>query len=108
SDRDLAVLDVPGLDQTPLSVDSAEVGDEGAVFGHPGGVSQVVVSPAAIKQQVQAVGRDLYDTHQTRRDVFIMASELHPGDSGGALVNRNGAVVGVAFAIAPDRPGISY
>lgn len=108
SDRDLAVLDVPHLDQAPLPVDTAEVGDQGAVFGHPGGVSEVVVSPAAIGQQVQAVGRDLYDTHQTKRDVFILASALRPGDSGGALVNRNGSVVGVAFAIAPDRPGTSY
>ena len=108
SDRDLAVLNVPNLGQAPLPIDSAEVGDQGAVFGHPGGVVEVVVSPAAVRQQVDAVGRDLYDSHQTKRDVFILASALRPGDSGGALVNRGGAVVGVAFAIAPDRPGTSY
>src|SRR4051812_41705490 len=108
SDRDLAVLDVPNLNQAPLPVGSAKIGDQGAVFGHPGGTPDVVISPAAIRQQVQAVGRDLYDTHQTRRDVFILASALHPGDSGGALVSEAGNVVGVAFAIAPDRPGTSY
>ena len=31
-----------------------------------------------------------------------------PGDSGGPLVDPPGTVVGVAFAIAPDRPGTSY
>jgi S1-C subfamily serine protease len=40
--------------------------------------------------------------------VFILASDLAPGDSGGGLVNPAGAVVGVAFAIAPDRPGTAY
>jgi S1-C subfamily serine protease len=57
---------------------------------------------------VQAVGRDLYDQSQTRRDVFILAAALQPGDSGGALADASGSVVGVAFAIAPDRPGTSY
>jgi S1-C subfamily serine protease len=40
--------------------------------------------------------------------VLILASDLAPGDSGAALVNPKGAVVGVAFAIAPDRPGTAY
>jgi S1-C subfamily serine protease len=78
------------------------------VFGHPGGQDQLVAAPAAIRQEVTAVGRDLYDRHDTRRDVFILAAELHPGDSGGPLVDPSGAVVGVAFAIAPDQPGTSY
>ena len=55
-----------------------------------------------------AVGRDLYDAKETRRQVFILASDLAPGDSGGGLVNPTGTVVGVAFAIAPDKPGVSY
>jgi S1-C subfamily serine protease len=108
SDRDLAVLRVPGLGETPLPVGQGRPGQQGAVFGHPGGQTPLRVAPARINQRVQAVGRDLYDRHQTRRDVFILASELRAGDSGGALVNPAGAVVGVAFAIAPDRPGTAY
>ncbi|MDQ1395454.1 MAG: hypothetical protein QOG64_713, partial [Acidimicrobiaceae bacterium] len=108
SDRDLAILRVPQLEQSPLAVASGNVGDSGAVFGHPNGVPQVVVAPATVSRQVEAVGRDLYDSHQTKRDVYILASQLHPGDSGGALVDRAGTVVGVAFAIAPDRPGTAY
>ena len=107
-DRDLAVLQVPGLGQQPLPVGNARVGSRGAVFGHPGGQDPLRIAPAAIRQRVDAVGRDLYDSHSTRRDVFIMAADLRPGDSGGALVDTNGTVVGVAFAIAPDRPGTSY
>jgi S1-C subfamily serine protease len=84
------------------------VGSKGAVFGHPGGQNPLRIAPAFVRQDVLALGRDLYDSHDTKRDVFILAANLMPGDSGGALVDAGGAVVGVAFAIAPDRPGTSY
>lgn len=106
-DRDLAILRVPGLNREPLPM---AVGDEdmiGAVYGHPGG-GALRASPAAIRDRVTALGRDIYDRHRTRRDVFILASTLQPGDSGGALVDQRGAVVGVAFAIAPDRADTAY
>jgi S1-C subfamily serine protease len=107
-DRDLALLRVAGLGQDPLPIGDAEVGATGAVFGHPGGQESLRISPAAVRQRVNALGRDLYDSHPTRRDVFVLAANLRPGDSGGALVNASGTVVGVAFAIAPDRPGTAY
>lgn len=106
--RDLAVLRVPGLDQAPLRVGEGKEGDEGAVMGHPGGQEQLRIAPAAIRQRVDAVGRDLYDSRTTQRDVFILAAALRPGDSGAALVNKAGQVMGVAFAIAPDQPGTAY
>lgn len=107
-DRDIALLRVPGLGQGPLPTATGTVGQVGAVFGHPGGQDALAVAPAAIRQNVTAVGRDLYDNHTTRRDVFILAATLHPGDSGGPLVDTGGNVLGVAFAIAPDQPGTAY
>ena len=106
--RDLAVLRVSGLGQAALPVETADAGSSGAVFGHPGGQDALEVSPARIESRVSALGRDIYNRSTTRRDVFILASELAPGDSGGPLVDTSGAVVGVAFAIAPDRPGTAY
>jgi S1-C subfamily serine protease len=108
SDRDLALLTVTGLGAAPLPRGSAAAGTTGAVFGHPGGQSGVEVSPARVREEVEAVGRDLYDGHATRRHVYILAADLEPGDSGGALADRTGRVVGVAFAMAPDRPGTAY
>jgi S1-C subfamily serine protease len=108
ANRDLAVLRVPGLDEAPLAVGVAKAGVTGAVFGHPNGQVPLAIAPAAIRQKVTAVGRDLYDQRETRRQIFILASDLHPGDSGGGLVDHNGTIVGVAFAIAPDRPGTAY
>lgn len=106
-DRDLAILAAPDLGLAPLPVGDAGPDDRGAVLGHPGG-GPLEVSPFLVSNQVQAVGRDLYDRRETRREVLILASDLAPGDSGAALIDPNGNVVGVAFAIAPDQPDTAY
>ncbi len=115
--RDLALLQVPFLPAHPLSLDGAPatttaqenvVGSEGAVFGHPGGQTALATTPFLVRQFVEALGRDLYDQHDTKRAVYVLASALEPGDSGGAVVDKTATVIGVAFAIAPDRPGTSY
>ena len=106
--RDLALLDVPGLGQQPLPIGNGKVGTTAAVFGHPEGQAELEVSPAGIRQQVNALGPDLYDLGVTRRSVYVLAAELAPGDSGGGLVDADGNVVGVAFAISPDNSGTAY
>ena len=105
--RDLAVLSVPRLQAPALTLATGTTGDEGAVYGHPGG-GPLKVAPARIGEEIVAVGTNIYRTSTSRRHVFVLAAALAPGDSGGALVNRNGAVVGVAFAIDPGRKGTSY
>jgi S1-C subfamily serine protease len=105
-DRDLAVLQAETR-QAPLAIGRGGTGARGAVLGYPGG-GPLEVSPFEVRDTVTAVGRDLYDRHGTRRQVLILASDLAPGDSGAALVDPSGRVVGVAFAIAPDRPGTAY
>lgn len=107
-DRDLALLSVPELGQDPLPIGDGKVGDEGAVFGHPEGQEPLRVAAAAIRQRVEAVGRDLYNEKPTERDVFVLAAQLQQGDSGGALVGEQGQVLGVAFAVAPDNPNTAY
>jgi S1-C subfamily serine protease len=106
--RDLALLAVPGLGQAPLPVAAAKVGTTAAVFGHPAGQEDVEVSPASIRQQVNALGPDLYELGMIRRSVLVLAAELAPGDSGGAVVDDDGQVVGVAFAISPDNDSTAY
>ena len=107
-DRDLAVLRVNGLGQDPLPVGNGDVGDEGAVYGHPRGRDALEISPARIETKINAVGLDLYGDRRIRREVLILAADLEPGDLVGAMVDTAGAVVGVAFAVAPDKEATAY
>lgn len=105
--RDVALLRVEGLGQQPLPLAEAPNGSIGAVFGHPGGRDETVVSPARVRWRLEAEGVDLYG-QDVRRDIYVLAAELEPGDSGGALVDANGAVTGVAFAVAHHSDTLAY
>ncbi len=107
-DVDLALLSVPGLGQRALPLGSAVSGEKGAVLGHPNGQDPLAVQPAVVADQVTARGEDLYNTRTTTRKVLVLAARLTYGDSGAPLVDRGGEVVGVAFAIAPDRATTAY
>lgn len=105
--RDLAVLRVDGLDRAPLPLQNAEIGEIGGVFGHPAG-GGLEISPFQVGDEITALGKDIYDRQDSRRQVLVMAAELQPGDSGSALVDAEGNVIGVAFAVAPDRGDVAY
>jgi S1-C subfamily serine protease len=79
----------------------------GLVLGFPGG-GPFEPSPFLIGDELTATGYDIYDEALVRRDLLVMASQLEPGDSGSALLDAAGRVVGTAVAIAPDRPGVAY
>jgi len=108
--RDLALLRVKGLGQAPLPLmeGSAKEGSPAAVFGHPEGQDELEVSPAAIRQQLVATIRDAGLPTPARRNVFVLAADLAPGDSGGALVTPDGQVAGIAFAISSAREGVAF
>ncbi len=107
--RDLAILRVGPVGRPALTLDNGKfgVGGVGAVFGHPRG-GPLKIQPFKVGEVVQATGRDIYDRQKTQRQVFFLSSDLASGDSGGALIDGRGVVVGVAFAIAPDRPSVAY
>ncbi len=105
---DLALLSVPGLGEPALPLATGRAGQTGVVLGHPNGQDPLAVQPAAIADEVTARGEDLYATRTTTRDVFVLAARLTYGDSGAPLVDRHGDVVGIAFAIAPDRATTAY
>lgn len=106
--RDIALLRVPTYTRPSLPVEKAQIGEEGAVFGHPGGQDPLDIQPAKVSQNVTAEGRDLYNQANITRNVLILSATLRQGDSGGALVDVDGNVIGVAFAIAPDSATTAY
>jgi S1-C subfamily serine protease len=110
--RDVASLDVPALAAaTPppraLTMANGVVGGVGAVYGHPGG-GVLRASPARVGDEILAVGTDIYRTGTSRRHVYVLGAVLEPGDSGGALVNDRGQIIGMAFAIDPGRTATAY
>jgi len=108
-DRDLAVVAVPGFERPALPVQTAPAGADtvGGVFGHPGG-EPLRIAPFRVARQITATGRDIYGSGTTERQVLELAAGLRPGDSGSAVVDPDGEVVGVAFAIARDQPDVAY
>ncbi|MET1000924.1 MAG: MarP family serine protease, partial [Acidimicrobiia bacterium] len=96
--RDLAVLEVDNgdLEGPGLMLGTGEVGDLGAVYGHPGG-GPLRAAPARVGEKILAVGSDIYRTGKSERNVLVLAASLAPGDSGGAVVDGDGTVIGVAF-----------
>jgi S1-C subfamily serine protease len=105
--RDLAVLRVRSLRLAALSRADGADGMAGAVVGYPGG-GPLEISPARIAETVDAAGTDIYRTGRTRRQVFVLATDLAPGDSGGPLVDERGRMVGVAFAVDPGEESTAY
>lgn len=107
-DRDLALIQVPGLERPPITIDDAVVGEGVAAFGHPGGQDQLRVAPVSVEDQIEAVGRDIYNRGRVRRDVLVLAAELRQGDSGAAVIDADANVIGVVFAVAPDQSATAY
>jgi S1-C subfamily serine protease len=105
--RDLAVLEVSGVDLPPLARGVGHVDDRGSLFGHPEG-GPLRESPMRIAEQIVAKGTNIERTAATEREVFVLAAVTEPGDSGAPLVDQSGNVVGVVFAFDLSRPTTAY
>lgn len=105
--RDLALLSVPGLSRPALTLGRSDRNDIGGVFGHPGG-EPLRIAPFVVTRAVEATGLDIYDRSTVRREILELAAELRHGDSGSALVDPAGEVVGVAVSISSEQPGVAY
>ena len=106
-DRDLAVLRVPGLGLPALELGEGHVDDRGALFGHPYG-GALRQAPVRIAEQIVARGTDITRSHETEREVFVLAATTAPGDSGGPVVDPDGRVMGVMFAYDISRESTAY
>ena len=95
-DTDLAVLKI-SLDRLPVielgNSDALQVGDQVLAIGNPFGVGQTVTSGI-----VSALGRNQLGIN-TFENFIQTDAAINPGNSGGALVDVNGALMGINTAI---------
>jgi S1-C subfamily serine protease len=106
--RDLAVLAVPALQAPPLPEgDNLARGDDAIVAGFPRN-GPFKVNAARVRQVIQASGEDIYARPGVVREVYSLFADVQPGNSGGPLLDRNGALAGVVFAKSLDDNQTGY
>ena len=95
---DIAVLHVPGLQarSLPLSSVPASVGDDAVIAGFPGG-GPFAASAARVRALLSAVGDDIYGDAGVERQVYVLRTDVLPGDSGGPMLDPSGRVLGMVF-----------
>ncbi len=105
---DLAVLDVPGLKAKPLVFEpNVTHGDPVVVIGYPEN-GPLNAQPARVRAVQSARGSDIYDQQPVLREVLSLRAQVHPGNSGGPVVDEAGRVVGVVFADSLDSADTAY
>ena len=105
--RDVSILHVPGLGFSGMPMATATRGTPGATIGYPGGGNETV-SPASVRTEVTAIGRDIYGDQQVSRQIYVLTADIHPGNSGGPLVDGQGRALGVVFANSTTDPNEGY
>jgi len=106
---DVAILYVPGTDQPalPFATSALARGTDGAVIGYPGG-GPLAYGPAAVRRELNAVGRDIYGGGIVTRKVYELQAVVRPGNSGGPFVLASGKVGGVVFAASTTDSSVGY
>jgi S1-C subfamily serine protease len=107
SRKDVAILYAPGIASAALVASDGGRGTQGAVIGYPGGGDETV-SPAVIDKSTSAEGRDIYSNSLVTRQIWIVESQVRPGNSGGPLVDLQGHVLGLVFAASSSNPSQAY
>ena len=106
--HDLAVVAVDGLRSAPLPLSSdLPAGSPAAFAGYPhGGPFQS--KPATVQDIATVLVPDIYGNNPAPADVYRIAGDVQPGNSGGPLLTNDGQVAGVIFAKATGESSLGY
>lgn len=106
--NDLAVLAVPGLTASALLLgDTARPGTSTALQGYPYGGP--FTTNAALVQQVSTFeSPDIYGKGGAPREVYTLAGQVNPGNSGGPLLTLDGYIAGTIFGSSTEQNNVGY
>jgi S1-C subfamily serine protease len=106
--RDIAILDVPGLTAPVLQfAGPASYGASAIVAGYPLDHS-FTAGAARLETAESALGPNIYQNSQVRRQIYPIRALVQPGNSGGPLLTPDGQVYGVVFAAAVSLKDTGY
>ena len=106
--RDVAVLEVPGLDAPALRVvPTLGRGAPGVVAGFPLD-GPYTLATARVREILDAAGRDIHDSTDVVREVYAIYGTVEPGNSGGPMLTESGEVAGLVFARSVEHPDTGY
>lgn len=98
AEADVAVLRVQDLEAPALDFgDGLGSGDDSVVVGFPAN-GPYTISPARVREKINARGLDIYDENSVVREVYSVRGIVREGNSGGPLIDAQGDVVGMVFA----------
>ncbi len=105
--RDLAILKVTEATFEPLVLGSAEDHTVGAVMGWNDHETPDP-TPFRIDRPINVRIEAVASIDRIDRASWLLAAEVHNGDSGAALVNQEGAVVGIVYASTRRDEAVAY
>jgi len=108
-DMDFAVLRASGLAGEPLELirKTVDDGTQGVVLGYPGG-GNFKADPIGIIDAFTAEGKNIYNQDGATREIYSMNADIISGNSGGPVINKNGAVIGIVFAHSVSYQHVGY
>ncbi|TMD12820.1 MAG: trypsin-like peptidase domain-containing protein, partial [Chloroflexi bacterium] len=71
-----------------------------------GGSEKIV--PAVVDGSVAPQGRDIYNENFVTRQIYVLQASVHPGNSGGPVIDLQGRVLGMVFATSASEPNQAY
>lgn len=107
SEDDLALLRVPGAGLTPFELGDAPDGTVGTLVGWEE-EGRPEPTPFRIDRPVTVRIDAVIGGGRVERRSWLVAAEIESGDSGAALIDQAGVVVGIAYATTRRDVGVAY